>query len=130
MSITQVKEVALYVKDLYKAKEFYHGLLEFPIIGMVDGRHIFFRVGSTVLLCFIAESTQNDTTLPPHFGYGQQHIAFEVPAIDYDSWKVKISQLGIEIIHEHQWQEGVKSFYFKDNDEHILEIIPEKMWGF
>jgi catechol 2,3-dioxygenase-like lactoylglutathione lyase family enzyme len=130
MPITQVKEVALYVKDLQKSKTFYHGLLGFPVIGMVENRHIFFRVGSTVLLCFIAESTKHDTVLPPHFGYGQQHIAFEVPPSEYESWKDKITQLGIKIIHEHQWSEGVKSFYFKDEDEHILEIIPEKMWGF
>jgi catechol 2,3-dioxygenase-like lactoylglutathione lyase family enzyme len=130
MPISQVKEVALYVKNLERTKAFYADLLGFPLIGMVESRHIFFRAGNSVLLCFIAESTQNDTILPPHFGYGQQHIAFEVPAHEYEDWKQKITDLGIVIIHEHTWREGVKSFYFKDYDEHILEIIPAMMWGF
>jgi catechol 2,3-dioxygenase-like lactoylglutathione lyase family enzyme len=130
MPISQVKEIALYVKDLEKSKEFYHHLLGFDIIGEVKDRHIFFRVGSSVLLCFNPEATRQDTILPPHFAYGHQHIAFEVPQEEYESWKIKITALEIQIVHEHDWGKGFQSFYFKDVDDHVLEIVPAGMWGY
>lgn len=130
MTITQVKEIALYVKDLEESKEFYHTLLGFPIIGEVKDRHIFFRVGSSVLLCFNPAITQRDIFLPPHFAYGHQHIAFEVSQDEYENWKMKIIALNIQIIHEHDWGNGFKSFYFKDVDSHVLEIVPAGMWGY
>ena len=54
MDILKIKETCLYVSDLAKTKDFYFGLLKFEVIGEVPGRHVFFRVGSSVLLCFIA----------------------------------------------------------------------------
>jgi len=49
------------------------------IIGFVENRHIFFRAGSSVLLCFNPETTKKEERLPPHFGTGQLHFAFEAP---------------------------------------------------
>jgi catechol 2,3-dioxygenase-like lactoylglutathione lyase family enzyme len=130
MSMIGIKETALYVKDLERTKHFYHDLLGFPLIGYVKDRHVFFRVGSCVLLCFNAETTKNDVLLPPHFAEGHQHIAFEVAKEEYDDWKKKILELGIAIIHEHQWSNDFKSFYFNDLDSHVLEIVPTGMWGY
>lgn len=127
MNIKKIKETCLYVKDLAESKAFYHGKLGF-VIGELEGRHVFFRVGSSVLLCFIAEVSEKSGTLPPHFGEGQLHLAFEVEKEQYRPWKQKVQNLGIPIEQEYNWGGGFLSFYFRDPDEHLLEIIMEGMW--
>ncbi|MEL6560706.1 MAG: VOC family protein [Bacteroidota bacterium] len=128
--IKKIKETCLYVTDLDQTEKFYHGLLGFPIIFKKAGRHIFFRVGSDVLLCFIAEITRNDTHLPPHFGSGEQHLAFEVSQEDYDSMKADLKNLDIPVIHEEHWRGNIYSVYFKDPDGHLLEVVTEGLWDY
>lgn len=128
MKILQIKETCIYIHDLEKAKEFYHDKLGFPIIGKREGRHIFFRAGTSVLLCFIPEITKEETTLPPHFAYGKQHIAFEVRQAEYIQWLEKIKALHIKITHVQTWTDALKSFYFEDYEGHVLEIVPEGIW--
>jgi catechol 2,3-dioxygenase-like lactoylglutathione lyase family enzyme len=129
MSIRQIKETCLYVTDLDRTTRFYHDALGLPVIGRVEGRHVFFRAGTSVLLCFIASTTKEDQDLPPHYGSGHLHMAFEVAPTDYEIWKEKVGQAGIPIIHEAAWRGGHRSFYFHDPDGHVLEIVPEGMWG-
>ena len=101
----------------------------FPLIHKKENRHAFFRVGSDVLLCFLPDVTREDTSLPPHFAHGEQHLAFEVIPEDYTAIKEEVAKLGIAIIHEETWREGVLSFYFKDPDDHVLEVVTEGLWG-
>jgi catechol 2,3-dioxygenase-like lactoylglutathione lyase family enzyme len=129
MKITQIKETCLYIKDIPGARQFYHEVMGFPIISEVDGRHIFFRTGKSVLLCFIAEVTREDDTLPPHFAFGNQHLAFEVASGSYEQEKQNIRDKGIKIIHEQPWHDHYESFYFLDYEQNVLEIVPEGLWG-
>lgn len=128
MKVQQIKETCLYVKNLQQTRDFYEKILGLSVISFVEGRHVFFRAGSSVLLCFLPEVTKAEQTLPPHFAYGPQHIAFEVPQAEYSAWKEKLKAHEIEIIHEQHWKEELYSFYFKDPDQHVLEIIPPGIW--
>ncbi|MEJ8804256.1 VOC family protein [Pontibacter sp. H249] len=128
MTIKKIKETCLYVNDLKKCKAFYHNQLGFEVIGEVKDRHIFFRAGESVLLCFIAEASSKGGNLPPHFGAGQLHLAFEVSKADYPTWKEKIAKFSIPIEQEFDWGGGYLSFYFRDPDKHLLEVVMEGMW--
>lgn len=128
MDFTQIKETALYVKDLDRTKAFYGNLLGLEMLSKVEGRHIFFRAGSSVLLCFLAEATKAGANLPAHFAEGQQHIAFEVPKAAYEEVRQRIRSSGIEIEHRQQWNSEYESFYFRDPDGHSLEIVPAGLW--
>lgn len=128
MHINQIKESCLYVQDLDRTESFYSGKLNLKVIGRVEGRHIFFEAGSTILLCFIADATKNDKKLPSHYGKGKMHLAFEVPPEDYETVKKSIRSKGIEIEHEQQWSDEYRSFYFRDPDGHSLEVVPRGMW--
>jgi catechol 2,3-dioxygenase-like lactoylglutathione lyase family enzyme len=129
ISFKQIKETCLYLSNLDQAYDFYHGKLEMPVISRVEGRHIFFRVGSSVLLCFVPEATKNEQQLPPHYAYGPQHIAFEVDPSDYQEVKAKVEKSGINITHLQPWKKGkFESFYFEDPEQNVLEIIPSGMW--
>jgi catechol 2,3-dioxygenase-like lactoylglutathione lyase family enzyme len=128
MQINQIKETCLYIKDLEKAKEFYHGKLGMPIITHAPEKLIFFRSGSSVLLCFNPDFSEGQDVPPPHFANGKQHIAFEVPANDYESAKTELEAQGIEITYEHKWPNGKLSAYFEDPEGHVLEIVPAGLW--
>lgn len=128
MEFTQIKETCLYVSDLDRTSAFYSGKLGLPIISRVEGRHLFFRAGSSVLLCFIAEATRHETQLPPHFAEGKQHLAFEVRQEDYERIKSAIENEDIRITHVQTWKNDLNSFYFEDPDGHVLEIVPPGIW--
>ena len=128
MDITQIKETCLYISDLDLAEKFYHDLLGFPLISKVKDRHIFFRCGTSVLLCFLPEATKNETNLPPHFAEGKQHIAFEVEQAEYLKAKEELTNCQIKITHQQEWRDGLESFYFEDPFGHVLEIVPKGIW--
>ncbi|MGZ3881353.1 MAG: VOC family protein [Flavisolibacter sp.] len=129
MKILSIKETCIYVKDLDRTKEFYSGKLGLPVISLVPGRHVFFRAGNSVLLCFLAEETLRETVLPPHGAEGKIHFAFEVNREEYPLSLQEIKRLGIEILHHHSWKNGVHSFYFHDPDGNVVEIIEQGLWA-
>lgn len=129
-TLNGIKETSLYVADLSITEKFYHERLNFPVISRVEGRHIFFRAGNSLLLCFLPEATRNDEEMPPHYANGQIHLAFEVPKNMYYPFKEWIQNQGIPIEFEKHWHDDFLSFYFRDPDNHSLEILTEGMWGF
>jgi len=128
MKISSIKETCIYVTDLQRTKSFYGDLLELPLISMVAERHVFFRAGESVLLCFIAAKTEQEKTLPPHGATGSIHFAFEVAKIDYDHSLQFVKSKGVTIANEHLWPNGIRSFYFYDPDGNLVEIIEHGLW--
>lgn len=128
MQFKQIKETCLYITDIDKTEAFYHDLLELPVISKVDGKHIFFKAGNSVLLCFIASDSKRKVSPPPHYGEGKLHLAFETTPEEYEQWKEKIISLGLKIIDDVIWKSGQHSFYFHDPDGHVLEVVPEGIW--
>lgn len=128
MNIRGIKETCIYIPDLEKAKAFYHELLGLPIIGEVEGKHIFFRAGNSVLLCFNPDDSRHKTSPPAHYSQGKYHFAFEVSPDQYQSHKKEILSKGIKIIDTLQWANGLESFYFEDPIGNVLEIVPEGVW--
>jgi catechol 2,3-dioxygenase-like lactoylglutathione lyase family enzyme len=129
MHICRIKETCIYVTDLQQTKAFYAGQLGLPLISIVAGRHVFFRAGESVLLCFVAEQTQKEKDLPPHGASGSVHFAFEVNSSDYEASLQKIKESAITILHEHRWPNGRRSFYFHDPDANLVEVIEEGLWA-
>ncbi|HEU4903733.1 MAG TPA: VOC family protein [Flavisolibacter sp.] len=128
MDIRRIKETCIYVSDLEQTRAFYTDKLGLPLISLVKGRHVFFRAGESVLLCFIASQTEQEKELPPHGASGSVHFAFEVSHEEYPAALQKIKEAGISILHEHTWRNGLHSFYFHDPDSNLLEVIEEGLW--
>lgn len=129
MNIRQIKETCIYYRDLEKAKAFYHMLLELPIISYVEKKHIFFRAGNSVLLCFNPDDSRLKKSPPAHYAEGKYHFAFEVKREEYEEHKHKILSKGIPIVDKVIWETGQESFYFEDPVGNVLEIVPEGIWG-
>jgi catechol 2,3-dioxygenase-like lactoylglutathione lyase family enzyme len=128
IKIKNIKENCIYVNNLERTLEFYRDKIGLELISHLKDRHVFFRAGDSVLLCFNPEATKQEKNLPPHFGEGKLHLAFEVDQADYQSAKSQIIKAGIEIEHEQSWKNNLKSFYFRDPDQHLIEIVMKGIW--
>lgn len=125
MEFLRIKETCLYVRDLERAKKFYHEVLGLPLINYAEDKHLFLRAGQSVLLLFNPDDSKEKTSPPAHFGGGKQHFAFEVKTKNYEQCKLEIQRKGIAIIDEISWKSGKRSFYFNDPEGNVLEILPE-----
>lgn len=131
MGSLRIKETCLYVKDLRACREFYEEVLQLPCFSFVQGGHVFFRVGNQVLLCFLAGTTAEQNSLPPHWGEGALHFAFQTGRGDeYETWRARLIALEVGIEHEHRWPGGYRSIYFRDPDGHCVEILEAGMWEY
>ena len=120
-----IKETCLYIRDLAQARTFYHEVLELPVIDYQPGKHLFLRVGPSVLLCFNPEDSRQKTSPPAHYGGGKQHLAFEVSDEDFARVRGEVERRGIRITETITWKSGAQSFYFEDPEGNVLEIVPE-----
>ena len=128
MTITHIKETCLYVKNLEKAITFYSEILGLQLLSRIKDKHAFFRIGNTMLLLFNPDNSRTKESPPGHFAEGYQHIAFEVPASEYENTKIEFNSKGVQIIDELIWANKLKSFYFRDPSGNILEIVPSGIW--
>jgi catechol 2,3-dioxygenase-like lactoylglutathione lyase family enzyme len=126
MKFLKIKETCLYIRDLARARIFYHEVLGLPVISFVADKHVFFQVGTSVLLCFNPDDSRTKISPPAHFGGGRQHFAFEVDKECYEHTKRTLQAKGITIIDVVKWPSGVESFYFEDPENNVLEVVPNQ----
>lgn len=119
----------MYVSDLEATRTFYHEKLGLEVINFVADKHVFFHAGESVLLCFNPDDAKAKTHIPPHWGTGKLHFAFQADPTEYEAWKIKVTDAGIEVIQEVKWGKGLRSFYFHDPDGHVLEILEDDIWA-
>ena len=130
--LSGVLEAALYVDDLDAAEGFYAGTLGLERILRVDGRHVFFRAGETIVLCFIAEATQHPPAegalpVPPHGARGPGHLCFA--ATDLGSIRDHLSAQGIAIEADFHWPHGPRSIYVRDPAGNSVEFADPALWA-
>ena len=134
-SVIGVLETAIYVEDLPRSQAFYERVLGFVEIFRENGRlHALGVSGNQVLLIFaIGRSvTPIDTPgglIPSHDGRGQLHVAFEIASTQIDSWRAHLQELRIAIESEVSCARGGHSIYFRDPDNHLIELVTRECWG-
>ncbi|MES0067351.1 VOC family protein [Mesorhizobium sp. M0074] len=135
MTPSAILESALYVTDLAAAERFYSGVLGLDLLGKVDGRHLFFRCGDSVLLMFNAEATKvpppADAKLkvPPHGAVGQGHLCFAASSDEIPRWKAHLEAKKIAIESEFEWPQGGHSIYIRDPSGNSIEFAEPRIWG-
>lgn len=129
-----VIETALYVDDLARALSFYRGTLGLNLIND-DARFAAFDVGGrSVLLLFHRGATLETVhlpggTIPPHDGHGPLHVAFAVSAGELAEWERRLTEQGVAIEASTAWPKGGRSIYFRDPDNHLLELVSPGVWA-
>jgi catechol 2,3-dioxygenase-like lactoylglutathione lyase family enzyme len=131
--ISGLLESVLYVADMARAARFYREVIELDAM-FESPRLIAFDAGRQgVLLLFQQGATLDDMptrggTIPGHDGNGPVHMAFAIPAEDYDIWRAHLTAHGVALRSEVAWPAGGKSLYFDDPDSHVIELATPGLW--
>ena len=133
--VSAILESALYVDDVARSAEFYKRLFGLRELVRDERICVLAVAEKQVLLIFKKGGTLDAVetpggVIPPHDGDGQLHMAFEMPENEVDVWRRKLEEAGVEIESEVDWQTGGKSLYFRDPDNHCLELATRKTWRF
>lgn len=130
-----ILEAILYADNLNAAEAFYCRLLDRSPVVKQEGRHVFFRLDSTMLLIFNPDASDHhhsDDELPiPHHGArGEGHVAFAVGQSQLDHWKRRLAELEIAIEQQIDWPHGATSIYFRDPANNSIELATPSLWQF
>jgi catechol 2,3-dioxygenase-like lactoylglutathione lyase family enzyme len=133
MKPAAILEAALYAVDLAAAEAFYSGVLGLPVIGKVEGRHVFFRVGAGVLLVFNPAATEVPSAnpalpVPTHGARGAGHVCFAASRQEIAGWRERLVQAGVEIEAEFDWPNGARSLYVRDPGGNSVEFAEPRLW--
>lgn len=132
--MTTILEAALYVADIDRAEAFYGETLGFERVLRAGERHVFFRVGETILLLFNPDRTETpsapdaDLPVPPHGARGQGHVCFGIGPDEFEGWRKRLLGAGIAIEADFRWPNGARSIYFRDPDGNSLECAEPRLW--
>jgi catechol 2,3-dioxygenase-like lactoylglutathione lyase family enzyme len=129
-----ILETALYAPDLDAAEAFYGGVLGLERATRAGDRHVFFRLGTAMLLVFNPAETERPPTglpVPPHGARGPGHLAFAATAEELDRWRARLEAAGIAIEADFRWPgSGARSIYVRDPAGNSVEFAEPRLWGF
>lgn len=130
-----VVETILYTDDLARATAFYRDVLGLaPMKGDGERFQAFDSGANRVLLLFkrggtlVPQPVPSGGVIPPHDGSGPLHLAFAIGASDYDAWCAWLIARRVAIESETQWERGGRSVYFRDPDQHLVELVTPGIW--
>jgi catechol 2,3-dioxygenase-like lactoylglutathione lyase family enzyme len=128
-------ETAIYVDDLAAAEAFYGGVLGLHVVTRAEGRHVFFRCGSGMLLVFDPARTAvppaaGALPVPPHGATGPGHVCFAADAAALEGFLRRFAAAGIAVEADFRWPNGARSIYVRDPAGNSVEFAEPALWGF
>lgn len=136
----RILETALYVDDMDRARRFYSTVLGLEPIFETKTLIAFSVGGKSVLLIFKRGGSMKTQRfpggdgaargeIPAHDGSGPLHMCFATDAEELPAWEKKLEDSGIYIEGRMQWSRGGESIYFRDPDNHLLELMTPGNWS-
>ena len=132
--LDRVIETCLYVDDLDRAGAFYETVLGLSAMTGDQRFRAYDIGGKSVLLLFRRGATLKTVhmpggTIPPHDGHGPLHLAFAISADDLARWETRLAEHGVAIEGRTDWSAGGRSVYFRDPDQHLIELATPGLWA-
>ena len=89
-----------------------------------------FRAGAGVVLLFDREALGHRAgPISRHGTTGPGHACLLAAGrSEYDGWLERVQAGGVAITHEHDWDDGRRSFYFNDPAGNLIEIADGDLW--
>lgn len=129
----RVLETALYAADLSAAERFYGDIVGLERVARVDGRHVFFRCGDSLVLIFNPSASQlpggGPMQVPSHGAFGPGHVCFAASGPELELWRRRLPEAGVEIEAELRWPNGAESIYVRDPAGNSVEFAQPAIWG-
>jgi catechol 2,3-dioxygenase-like lactoylglutathione lyase family enzyme len=136
--LTGVVETSLYVGDLDASETFYRDTFGFEpflrddrmrALGVAPGQVLLlFRRGGSAQPSPTPPSVVGSGFIPSHDARGRQHLCFSVPSSALEDWAAHLARSGIAIESRLTWPNGGASLYFRDRDDHSLEVATPGLW--
>lgn len=131
--VDRVLETAIYVDDLPRSAAFYQSLFGFVALVETERLVVFDVGGKSMLLLFNrGQSAKGLFTpsgwIPPHDSIGPAHFAFGIAREEREVWRAWLTESGIEIESTVEWERGGTSIYFRDPDNHSVELVTPGTW--
>ena len=132
--ITGVLETCIHVEDVARSAHFYESLFGFRRLAFDERFCAFDVAGRDVLLLFRRGGTSEPVMLPggvipPHDGSGHLHFALAIPADEFATWEERLRDSGVAIESRVKWPPGGESLYFRDPDNHLVELATPGTWA-
>jgi catechol 2,3-dioxygenase-like lactoylglutathione lyase family enzyme len=133
MKITGIIETAITVRDIETSARFYEDLFGFERM-LDDPRICSMNVAPGHVLLIFKEGGSTDQVqteggiIPGHDAHGQMHFALGIAAEDFDGWIGRLREKGIAIESIVKWPLGGRSVYFRDPDQHAVELATPGVW--
>ena len=127
LTTSGIIETALYVEDMRRSVEFYQRVFHFSTL-FASERLTALRVApGQVLLVMKRGASSNPSVMsfgviPSSDAAGPQHVAFGARPDQLGEWRERLQGHGIGIESALDWPEGGQSLYFRDPDDHCIEI--------
>jgi catechol 2,3-dioxygenase-like lactoylglutathione lyase family enzyme len=132
-AVTGILETCLHVADLPQSIEFYRRLFGWPVL-FSDARMAALAVASQqLLLLFVKDNSEEDMPIaggiiPGHGGAGRLHVAFAIAKWELESWTRRLRECDVELTSTVHWPTGGVSLYFRDPDQHLIELATPGIW--
>jgi catechol 2,3-dioxygenase-like lactoylglutathione lyase family enzyme len=132
--VRAILETVVYAEDLDASRSFYRDVIGLTLVSQEPGRHLFFRVGQSMLLVFNPMSTRQatvhvgDQVIPQHGPSGPSHFAFEVDRSALAIIKTRLAEHGFDIESEINWPGGGHSIYCRDPAGNSVEFATRDLW--
>ncbi len=128
-----ILEAALYADDLDAAEAFYGELIGLERIQRIGNRHVFFRVGASVLLVFNPTETETPPRnprlpVPPHGARGPGHVCFALTRAQIDAMEARLVAAGTPTETRFDWPNGAASLYVRDPAGNSVEFAEPWLW--
>jgi catechol 2,3-dioxygenase-like lactoylglutathione lyase family enzyme len=128
-----ILEAAIYAPDLDAAERFYGGLLGLERLMRAGDRHVFYRLGETILLVFNPEETakpppEGAPPVPPHGARGEGHVCFAASDAEITAIRARLESAGVGVDSDFQWPNGARSLYVRDPAGNSVEFAEPELW--
>jgi len=121
-------EVALYVDDVERSVRFHQTLFGFTILGS-DERLCALGIAGKQVLLVCRRAASANLPVGSHDADGRQHVAFAIPAAEFQAWQRRLELQDVAVEHVRQWDRGGRSLYFRDPDRHLIELATPGVWS-